>query len=180
VAETDPIAFEPVVGPAPRVLVLGSFPGVRSLLEQQYYAHPRNGFWTIMGELVGAGPDLSYDERLHRLRSAGIALWDALHACRRRGSGDHAIERASEQPRELSDFTARHPTIALIGCNGRKSFEVTERHFRSVGSISHPPIVRLPSTSPAHAGLPITAKIVAWRQALMPYVAQSDAGDKHR
>ena len=112
--DAPPVAFAPVAGDLPLVLILGSFPGERSLRDQQYYAHPQNAFWPIMGELVGAGPELPYEKRLERLRRCGIALWDALHACRRQGSGDQAIERGSEQPRDLSTFARRFPSLRRV------------------------------------------------------------------
>ncbi|MFT4592099.1 MAG: TDG/mug DNA glycosylase family protein, partial [Gammaproteobacteria bacterium] len=64
-----------------KVLILGSMPGQRSLAEMQYYAHPRNAFWPIMGSLFNAGPEISYAHRLDRLREHHIALWDVLQFC---------------------------------------------------------------------------------------------------
>ncbi len=70
-------SFEPIIAPDSAVLILGSMPGAESLRRGQYYAHPRNLFWRIMGDLVGVDPTAPYDERLRQLLSTGIALWDS-------------------------------------------------------------------------------------------------------
>ena len=71
-------SFPPAAAEGVRVLVLGSMPGVESLRQQQYYAHPRNAFWPIMGALFGFSPALPYKKRLEELNRAGVALWDSL------------------------------------------------------------------------------------------------------
>jgi hypoxanthine-DNA glycosylase len=76
-------SFPPIVSDKSKVLILGSMPGEASLKAGQYYAHPRNLFWRIMGELFGIDPSLPYQERAARLLGAGVALWDS--AARRRG-----------------------------------------------------------------------------------------------
>jgi double-stranded uracil-DNA glycosylase len=74
-------SFPPIASQKSKVLILGSMPGQASLKVGQYYAHPRNAFWRIMGELFGAGLSLTYEERVALLQSVGVALWDSLQAC---------------------------------------------------------------------------------------------------
>jgi hypoxanthine-DNA glycosylase len=166
--------FPPVADPATaRVLILGSMPGVASLAAQRYYAHPRNQFWPIMGALFGAGPELPYAERLRVLTGAGIALWDVLESCERAGSLDAAIDVRSAQANDFAAFFDAHPGIMRIVFNGGTA----ERHFRrDVLSRLQPRVralhqERLPSTSPAHAGMAAQEKLARWRAALQPLCA---------
>lgn len=156
-------SFEPIATPKARVLILGSMPGVASLEAKQYYAHPHNVFWRIMGELVGAGPEKSYEERTRILKSHGIAVWDVLQSCIRPGSLDADIR--DEVPNDFASFFASHQCIRHIGLNGGKSTASFRRH-----AARHCPpdvmVTTLPSTSPAHAALSFTEKCALWRAAL--------------
>jgi len=159
-------SFAPVCSPDARVLILGSMPGKESLRQKQYYAHPSNGFWKIMGELVGAHPSLSYEERLEVLRSSGIALWDVLASCVRESSLDSHIRK--ESANDFASFFASHPHITQVFFNGAKA----EQSFRKfvLGKQALPALAfcRLPSTSPAHAGMRYADKLRAWRAAVKP------------
>jgi hypoxanthine-DNA glycosylase len=161
-------SFAPVLAANARALILGSMPGGASLAASQYYAHPQNQFWRIMGTLYGAGPDLAYEQRLQTLQSAGISLWDVLHSCVRRGSLDAAIERASALPNDLPALLQTQPGIACICCNGLAAYQTLQRHFapRLASDFPHIDVLRLPSTSPAHASWSYDRKRAAWAAAL--------------
>lgn len=153
--------FAPVARPDARVLVLGSMPGRRSLEQGEYYAHPQNAFWKIMAALTGTPVAAPYPQRLESLQVAGIALWDVLASCERYGSLDAHI--SAEATNDFSAFFRSHSGIRQVFFNGAKA----EQSFRKfvLGRQAVPPLVytRLPSTSPAHAGLDIAAKLAAWR-----------------
>jgi hypoxanthine-DNA glycosylase len=153
-------SFPPVVSEANRVLILGTMPGIVSLQAAEYYAHPRNAFWPIMDELFGAGRALPYEERLARLRSAGIALWDTLQACVRPGSLDTSI--TDEVAHDFPAFFANYPGITHVFFNGAKSEAVFRRHALPALPGGGRIYTRLPSTSPAHAGMTLEAKMRAW------------------
>jgi len=168
--------FPPVAARDARVLVLGSMPGVASLQAMRYYAHPRNGFWPIMGELIGADPALPYARRLARLKAAGIALWDVLDRCERAGSLDSAIVDATAQANDFAAFFQRHSKLTAVLFNGAKA----EAAYRRFG----PPLAsfglsawRLPSTSPANASVALAKKTAAWREALQAAGIAIRAGD---
>lgn len=160
------VGLAPVFDEQARLLVLGSFPGAASLQAAQYYAHPRNAFWPVMGALLGEDLQaLPYAERLSALRRHRVALWDAVATCRREGSLDAAIEDA--EPADLAELVARLPRLRAIACNGALA------HKQTLLALGRPelPVLRLPSTSPAHAGLGPAAKAAAWRAALAAYLA---------
>ncbi len=154
-------SFSPVADENATVLILGSMPGQESLRQNQYYAYAHNAFWKIMGELVGAHPHLPYEERLRALTAAHIALWDVLKACERSGSLDSDIQ--NESAHDFASFFRRHPHITQVFFNGAKA----EQCFRKfvLGKQNLPPLAfqRLPSTSPAHAGMRFADKLQAWR-----------------
>jgi len=143
------------------VLILGSMPGRRSLEQNQYYAHPSNVFWKIMGELVGAHPEIPYQERLVILRTSEIALWDVLGSCVRKSSMDSDIRQ--ESANDFSAFFALHPHITQVFFNGSKAEQCFSKFVQGKQILPALKLHRLPSTSPAHAGLPYADKLQAWR-----------------
>ncbi|KFN50157.1 DNA-deoxyinosine glycosylase [Arenimonas composti] len=154
----------PITSPAARVLVLGSMPGVESLRQQQYYAHPRNHFWPIVGELFGIAPELPYAERTQRLADAGVAVWDVLAECVRPGSLDSAIDAATARVNDFAGFFAAFPGIRAVFNNGTYSANTFRTRVMRPGLLpAGIAVTRLPSTSPANASLDFAAKLRAWR-----------------
>lgn len=150
----------PVVGIGARILILGAFPGEESLRQQQYYAHPRNLFWDMMGEVCDAGRDKSYSERLTIVQQHGIALWDVLESCSRIGSMDADIRSGGFSVNDFGAFLARH-AISSIFFDGKKAADLFQRYaVPTLGTI--PELIGLPSTSPANARLDKQHKIHCW------------------
>lgn len=151
-----------------RILILGSMPGKASLAAQEYYAYKHNAFWRIMGDLLGAGPELPYAQRLARLQAAGIALWDVMAACERPGSLDADIVGASVRANDFPSFFAAHPGIRRVFFNGGTA-EASFRRMVLPALPEHDLVLnRLPSTSPAHAALAYPAKLAAWSAIVAP------------
>lgn len=154
------VGLPPVIGPQTRLLVLGSFPGVASLRTQQYYGHPQNHFWNILGAVWGLDlKALPYEERIAALLAHGLGLWDVYSSCEREGSLDADIRRA-----ELNDVAwvqRQCPLLEGIAHNGGESY----RHARHTASLGLP-VYRLPSTSPANASWSFERKRVAWAEVL--------------
>lgn len=153
----------PVIARGTRLLVLGSFPSVASLAAGQYYAHPRNHFWPILGAIWGLDlRGLPYRERLAHVRERGLGIWDVYAQCRREGSLDSAIEAAV--PNDLASLRRRAPQLQAVAHNGGESARAMAA-TRALG-VS---VLRLPSTSPANASWSFERKLAAWRAAFVEH-----------
>ena len=177
---TDIHGFPPIADATANILILGSMPGKESLRAGQYYAHHRNAFWSIMGELVGASPALPYHARAQKLKSAGIALWDVLASCKRQSSMDADIEASSICPNDFKSFFQKHSNITHVFFNGSMAEQCFRKHvLHSLESQPGQRILhfqRLPSTSPAHASMTYGQKLKSWKLILRFCPAQLPFG----
>lgn len=144
-------SFEPAWQPECRVLILGSLPGEESLRRAEYYAHRRNVFWRIADEWFGIPRELPYHERLAALNRAGVALWDVVGSAYRRGSLDRDLTGTA--PNDIGELVGRLPRLLRIGCNGTAAYELLRRSAPELFAETRFEIRRLPSTSPAAAGI---------------------------
>ena len=149
------------IGPACALLVLGSFPGVASLQAQQYYGHPRNHFWPLLGAIWKLDMRaMAYAQRVALAQARGLGLWDVYAACQRPGSLDADIRHAVLN--DLRSLLQRAPSLRLIAHNGGASAR-EQRHSAALGL----PVLRLPSSSPANASWSFERKLQAWRAAFV-------------
>lgn len=156
-------SFAPVADASARILILGSMPGEESLRAGQYYAHPRNAFWKLMGDLFDAGTELPYARRTQQLKKSGIALWDVLASCMRKGSLDSAIAADSITANDFQTFFTSHKKITRVFFNGATAERSFQMHVLPGLSAQPLQLTRLPSTSPAHAARSYVQKLAAWR-----------------
>ncbi len=158
-------SFKPIAYADAKVLILGSMPGKLSLQLNQYYAHPRNSFWLIMGRLLGAELSLSYSQRTQVLLSKKVAVWDVLKACQRQGSLDAKIKTLSMTVNDFISFYTKHPHIKHVFFNGSTAEKIYKKHVLAEVNAVFPTrqYTRLPSTSPAHAVLSIEQKWAHWQ-----------------
>jgi double-stranded uracil-DNA glycosylase len=156
--------FAPLAQPDARLLILGSMPGAASLAAAQYYAHPRNAFWSVIEAVWGVPRSLPYAERALAAGAQGIAVWDVVARCRRRTSLDADIEAGSVVANDFAGFFGLHRHLRLIAFNGASAEALYRRHVLPVlpQALQQLACMRMPSTSPAHAGLALEAKIRAW------------------
>jgi TDG/mug DNA glycosylase family protein len=161
-------SFPPIASESARVLILGTMPGRVSLRERQYYAHPQNAFWRIIGGILRFDPALPYAARVALIQSAGIAVWDVLKSCIRPSSLDSAINASSAVPNDFATFLAEHPQIRRICFNGATAEALYMKRVRprlaARPDVEH---MRLPSTSPANASWPLSEKMRAWQAIVM-------------
>lgn len=148
-------SFAPVADAGARLLILGSLPGEASLRKAQYYGHPQNQFWRLMGEVLGRELPEAYEARLAALRAAGVALWDVVASAERVGSLDARIKAHQANP--LADFVSTLPRLRAVAFNGGKSLAIGRPALAGAGL----ELIALPSSSPAYT-LPFARKAEAW------------------
>jgi hypoxanthine-DNA glycosylase len=162
----------PLIAPNTRVLILGSFPGVKSLQTQQYYGHPQNNFWKLVFSLIFKDISASrrqemcassYEIRSKALLNSGIGCWDVYASCEREGSLDSAIRNA--QLNDLASLKTRCPALQAIAHNGGESYS----HAKHTQALRLP-VYKLPSSSPANASWSFERKLAAWQSALLPHL----------
>ncbi len=155
---TDRIShpFGPLFSENSRVLILGSFPSVKSREQQFFYGHPQNRFWKVLASLYRQEVPATVDQKKELILSNGLALWDSIASCVITGSSDASIRevRANDLGVILD-----HCPIRGIYCNGKTSWNMYEKYIRpSTGREA----VCLPSTSPANAAWTLDRLIDAW------------------
>ena len=148
--------FGPLFSPDSRVLILGSFPSVKSREQNFFYGHPRNRFWKVVAALFGQEPPQTIPEKRELILSHGLALWDSIASCVITGSSDASIREV--KPNDLR-IILDHAPIERIYCNGRKSHEMYEKYI--LPALSREASC-LPSTSPANAAWSLEKLIAAW------------------
>lgn len=159
----DPLlaSFPPVVATDTRTLILGSLPGAASLAAAQYYGHPRNGFWKLVGNAIGAElVGLAYEARLAALLVHHIGLWDVIATAKRSGSLDSEIREPTQN--DLLALIDSLPELNTIAFNGGTAAKIG---LKALGARANDyRILLLPSSSPAHASVSVEQKLSSWRQ----------------
>lgn len=150
--------FPPLYDAHSRVLILGSFPSVKSREGMFFYHHPQNRFWRVVSSVLAVPLPQSIAEKEHMLRSNGIALWDVIASCDIVGSSDASIRNAV--PTDLS-VILDNASIRGIFCNGTLAWKLYQKYQMPETGLS---AQRLPSTSPANAAWSLSALIEAWRE----------------
>ena len=148
--------FDPLVNGSSRILILGSFPSVKSREQNFFYGHPQNRFWKVIAALFNEKVPMTIPEKKELILGHGLALWDSIASCVITGSSDASIRDV--RPNDLR-IILDHSPITDIYCNGKKSYEMYNRYILpSIGREA----ACLPSTSPANAQWSLEKLIAAW------------------
>ena len=151
-----------------RVVILGSLPGERSLEQRRYYAHNTNQFWKLAGSICDHDlVALEYELRIETLLDAGIGLWDVVKSAHRTGSGDAAITQHDANP--LAPFAQSLPNLRALAFNGATAAKIGRMQVEETSRLA---LIDLPSSSAAHAAMPLAEKQQKW-SVLRPFLLQT-------
>ena len=149
--------FDPIIFDDSEVLVLGTFPSIVSFENDFYYAHKRNQFWKLLGEIY-AMPTNTKEERIALLKKHNIALWDIIASCERKNSSDTNLKKI--ECNDIPALLVAYPSIKRIAFTGKKAQQIYNKLYKEL------PIqtILLPSPSPAYAAMKYEEKLKHYRQ----------------
>jgi len=150
--------FEPIYNEQSKILILGSFPSVKSRENQFYYGHPQNRFWKVLAYLLDENVPQTVEEKKKMLLENGIAIWDVIESCTIQGSSDTSIRDVV-----VNDFSKilKESSIEKIYVNGAKAYELYHKYAEKKTEIK---AMKLPSTSPANAAWSLEKLCKAWKE----------------
>jgi len=149
--------FEPIYNMESKILILGTFPSVKSRENGFYYGHPQNRFWKVISSVFECGIPQTIDEKTHMLLILNIAIWDVINSCDIIGSSDSSIQNVI--PNDLS-IILNNSNIDKIYANGKTAAKLYEKYSELA---TKKPIITLPSTSPANAAFGLDRLVEAWK-----------------
>ncbi len=152
--------FKAIYNKDSKILILGSFPSVKSREQKFFYGHPQNRFWKVMAAVLNEKIPETIEEKKSMMLAHGIALWDVIASCEITGSSDSSIENVV--PNDLSPIFNKGKILKVF-CNGSKSFELYEKNTFPITKIK---AEKLPSTSPANASWNLEKLIKEWKSKL--------------
>ena len=149
--------FEPLVDNDSEILILGSFPSVKSRANNFYYGNPQNRFWKMLATIFNENLPQSIENKKELCRKHKIALWDVVISSNLNGSSDVSLEKSDIELADINGLLKRHPSIKTILCNGKLAYNLFNKYFKV-----ELPVFYMPSTSPAN----VSYNIDIWREKL--------------
>ena len=138
-------------------------PGVKSLEQNEYYAHKQNAFWHIMHRHFKVYEDFTYKQRIKMLLNNNIALWDVIASCKRKGSLDSSIKSETIIVNDFPDILLENPNLKYIFCNGNAAYTAFNKHvLKDLDHFLDIEVIKLPSSSPANTRMTKEEKVKAW------------------
>lgn len=149
--------FEPIYNKDSKVLILGTFPSVKSREEEFYYGHPQNRFWKVISAITGEPLPTTIEDKKTVLLNHNIAIWDVIKSCEIEGSSDSSIKNVVAN--DISKIL-QVANIRKVYANGDKAYRLYLRHcYKETGR----EIMKLPSTSPANASYSLERLLEQWK-----------------
>ncbi|NPA11893.1 MAG: DNA-deoxyinosine glycosylase [Epsilonproteobacteria bacterium] len=158
--------FKPVVFNDSKILILGTFPSIKSFENNFYYSHPKNQFWDILSILYNDKKPTTTDEKLNFLKKHKIALWDAICQCQRKKGNSRDDNLNVIAPCDIESILIQHPSIQKVATTSRLAQKVINKHFKSSNLPQLKNIIYLPSPSPLYAKLKLQEKANEWKKLL--------------
>ena len=149
--------FKPVFNEQSRILILGTFPSVKSRETNFYYGHPQNRFWKVLAALLKKTVPMTIEEKKAFLLKNHIAIWDVIQSCEIQGSSDLSIRNVV--PNDITCITDTAP-ILHIYANGTKAYDLFNRYCQNPAGL---PVTKLPSTGPANASYSLERLAAEWQ-----------------
>ncbi len=152
--------FDPVFDAESKILILGSFPSVKSRENNFFYGHPQNRFWKVMASVLNWEIPMTIEEKRDMLLENHVAVWDVIASCSIQGSSDTSIKDVV-----VNDFSRilEKSKVERIYVNGGKAYELYHKYAEKVTGIK---AIKLPSTSPANAAWSLEKLTNAWKETI--------------
>ena len=158
--------FEPIIDTNSKILILGTFPSIKSFENEFYYGHPKNQFWKILSLIFNEKEPISIEEKKEFLKRHKIALWDSICECERSKGNSRDDNLKNIKPCPIDKLLKKYPNIKKIAITSKLGEKVIKKYFKnSPFSILHAPIY-LPSPSPLNARLNLQEKVKIWKELL--------------
>lgn len=150
--------FDPVFDEESKILILGSFPSVKSRENNFFYGHPQNRFWKVMANVLEWEVPATIEEKREMLLKNHVAVWDVIASCSIVGSSDTSIKDVV-----VNDFSRilENSKVERVYVNGGKAYELYHKYAEKVTGIQ---AVKLPSTSPANAAWSLEKLTKTWKE----------------
>ena len=158
--------FKPIIFETSKILILGTFPSIKSFENEFYYSHPRNQFWNILAIVFNDKKPESIEEKINFLKKHKIALWDVVCECVRKKENSRDDNLEIIKPCDIENVLKKYPNIKKVAVTSRTAEKVIKKHYKnSPFSILNSPLY-LPSPSPLNARMKIQKKAEKWKELL--------------
>jgi len=158
--------FKPIIFETSEILILGTFPSIKSFENEFYYSHPKNHFWKILSIIFNENEPKNIEEKINFLKKHKIALWDTICECKRKKGNSRDDNLTDIKPCPIEELLTNYPKIKKVAVTSRLAEKVLKKYFKnSPFSILNSPLY-LPSPSPLNARINLNQKAKIWKELL--------------